>query len=246
MHRLAKLGFSQSYTYFTWRTTKQELTDYFTELAEGPGRDYFRPNVWPNTPDILPEHLQFGGRAMFMARLVLAATLAGNYGIYGPAFELCEHVARESGSEEYLDSEKYQLRQWDLAREDSLAPFIARVNAARRENPALQRDGGLAFLPTDNDQLIAYSRATDDRSNALVVVVNLDPHHVQAGWLTLDPAALGVDAARPFQVHDLLTDARFLWSGPRNFVELDPTRAPAHVFLLRRRVRSERDFDYFL
>jgi starch synthase (maltosyl-transferring) len=246
MHRLAKLGFTQSYTYFTWRNTKRELTDYFSDLAHGPGRDYFRPNCWPNTPDILPEYLQFGGRAAFMARLVLAATLSANYGIYGPAFELLEHSPREPGAEEYLDSEKYQLRTWDLGRADSLADFVGRVNAARRDNAALQHDRGLAFLPIDNDEIICYAKIDAASENAVVVVVNLDPHHTQSGWVTLDLAALGLDAGHPFQAHDLLTGARFLWSGARNFVQLDPTRAPAHVFLVRRRIRTERDFDYFL
>jgi len=246
MHRLAKLGFTQSYTYFTWRNTKHDLTAYFTDLTQGPGRDYFRPSCWPNTPDILPEYLQFGGRAAFMARLVLAATLSANYGIYGPAFELQEHEPREPGSEEYLDSEKYQLRAWDLARPDSLAGFIARVNAIRRDNPALQHDRGLAFFPIDNDQLICYAKVDAASENAILVVVNLDPQHTQSGWVTLDLDALGVDAERAFQVHDALTGARFLWSGARNFVELDPTRAPAHVFRIRRRIRTERDFDYFL
>jgi starch synthase (maltosyl-transferring) len=246
MHRLAKLGFTQSYTYFTWRNTKHELTEYFTDLTRGPGRDYFRPNCWPNTPDILPEYLQFGGRAAFMARLVLAATLSANYGIYGPAFELLEHLPRESGAEEYLDSEKYQLRAWDLARPDSLAEFIGRVNAARRDNPALQQDRGLAFFPVDNDELICYAKVDAASENAVLCVVNLDPHHTQSGWVTLDLEALDVDPARPFQVHDVLTGARFLWSGARNFVQLDPTRTPAHVFRVRRRIRTERDFDYFL
>ena len=246
MHRLAKLGFTQSYTYFTWRNTKQELTEYFTELTQGPGRDYFRPNCWPNTPDILPEFLQFGGRAAFMVRLVLAATLAANYGIYGPAFELLEHLPREPGAEEYLDSEKYQLRTWDLARSDSLAEFIGRVNAARRDNPALQSDRGLVFFPVDNDEMICYAKVDAATENAVLVVANLDPHHTQSGWVTLDLEALDVDAARPFQVHDVLTGARFLWSGARNFVQLDPARSPAHLFRVRRRVRTERDFDYFL
>jgi starch synthase (maltosyl-transferring) len=246
MHRLAKLGFTQSYTYFTWRNTKDELTDYFTELTQGPGRDYFRSNCWPNTPDILPESLQLGGRPAFMARLVLAATLCGNYGVYGPAFELLERAPREPGAEEYLDSEKYQLRRWDLDRSDSLAPFIGRVNAARRDNRALQRDGGLTFFPTDNDALVCYARVDAERTNVILVVVNLDPNYPQSGWLSLDLDTLGVDPAHPFQVHDLLTDARFLWSGARNFVLLDPQRAPAHVFRVRRRVRTERDFDYFL
>jgi starch synthase (maltosyl-transferring) len=246
MHRLAKLGFSQSYTYFTWRNTKREITEYFTELANGPGREYFRPNCWPNTPDILPEHLQFGGRGAFMARLVLAATLTGNYGIYGPAFELLEHAPREPSSEEYLDSEKYQLRSWDLARADSLTGYIARVNAARRDNPPLQ-NGTLEFVPTDNDELVAYARVdTAADGGAVLVVVNLDPHHVQSGWLTLDLGSLDVDPDRPFQVHDLLSDARYLWNGARNFVQLDPARSPAHIFRIRRRIRTERDFDYFL
>ena len=246
MHRLAKLGFTQSYTYFAWRNTKAELTDYFTELTCGPGREYLRPNCWPNTPDILPEPLQFGGRAAFMARLVLAATMSANYGIYGPAFELLERTPREPGTEEYLDSEKYELRQWDLARPDSLADFIGRVNAARRDNPALQHDGGLAFFPIDNDEMICYGKVDPAGENAVLVVVNLDPHHTQVGWVTLDPIVLGLETERAFQVHDLLTGARFLWSGARNFVQLDPARTPAHLFRLRRRVRTERDFDYFL
>ena len=246
MHRLAKLGFSQSYTYFTWRNSKRELTEYFSELAHGPGRDYFRPNCWPNTPDILPEYLQVGGRAAFIARLVLAATLAANYGLYGPAYELLEHDPREPGSEEYLDSEKYELRHWDLARADSLAGLIARLNAARRENPALQRDDGLRFVSVDNEELIAYSKVDPAGGSTVLVVVNLDPHHVQSGWVTLDLPALGIEADRTFQMQDLLTGERYLWTGARNFVMLDPARVPAHVFRLRHRVRTEHDFDYFL
>ena len=243
MHRLAKLGFTQSYTYFAWRNTKRELTDYFTELAHGPGRDYFRPNVWPNTPDILTEYLQHGGRAAFAARLLLAATLAANYGIYGPAFELFEGAPREPGSEEYLDSEKYQLRHRDLDHPDSLCRLIERVNAIRRDNPALQRDGSLAFLAIDNDQLIAYAKHTADHANTLVMVVNLDPHHPHSGWLTVDRAVLGLEPDVSYQVHDLLTDVRYLWQEQRQFVRLEP--GMAHIFRLRRRVRSESDFDYF-
>jgi starch synthase (maltosyl-transferring) len=246
MHRLAKLGFTQSYTYFTWRNTKAEITEYFTELAQAPSRDYFRPNCWPNTPDILPESLQVGGRPAFMARLLLAGTLSPNYGIYGPVFELVENVPREPGAEENIDSEKYELRHWDLDRPDSLAPFIARVNTARNENPALQQSGGLVFFPTDNDALICYARIDAAASNVLVVVVCLDPLRAQSGWLTLDLTALGVDAEHPFQVHDLLTDARYHWKGSRNFVMIDPARIPGHLFVVRRHVRSERDFDYFV
>jgi starch synthase (maltosyl-transferring) len=245
MHRLAKLGFSQSYTYFAWRNTKHELTDYFEELAHGPGRDYFRPNVWPNTPDILTATLQYGGRGAFLARLVLAATLSASYGIYGPAYEHMEGTAREPGSEEYRDSEKYQLRQRDLARPDSLAPFIARINQIRKDNPALHSNDGLRFLPVDNDQLIAYAKATPALDNVIIGVVNLDPHHTQSGWLELDPAAFGLTPDTQYQVHDLITDARYLWQGARNYVSLDPQRVPAHVLRLRRRMRREQDFDYF-
>ena len=246
MHRLAKLGYTQSYTYFAWRNTKWELTDYFTELAHGPGREYFRPNVWPNTPDILTEYLQVGGRPAFMARLALAATLAASYGVYGPAYELLECQPREPGSEEYLDSEKYQVRHWDLGREDSLQAFIARVNKVRRENPALQSDWSLRFFPIDNESIICYVKSTEDLDNVILTVVNLDPYHAQTGWIELDLATLDVDPHAPYQMHELLTGARYLWSGARNFVRLDPAGAQAQIFRLRRRVRTERDFDYFL
>jgi starch synthase (maltosyl-transferring) len=246
MHRLAKVGFSQSYTYFTWRNTKQELTDYFTELSRGPGRDYFRANAWPNTPDILPAALQYGGRPVFMARVALAATLAANYGLYGPAFELLEHRALREGGEEYVDSEKFQLRAWDRGRADSLADFIAVLNRVRRENPALQSDAGLRFLKIDNEQLIAYVKTTPDLSNIVVCVVNLDPHHVQSGWLELDPGVLGMQPQQAYQMRDELSEAHFLWHGPRNFVSLDPQRSPVHVMQMRRQMRRENDFDYFL
>ena len=246
MYRLAKLGFSQSYTYFAWRNTKHELTGYLTELVETDVKEYFRPNLWPNTPDILTEPLQFGGRAAFSARLVLASTLGASYGIYGPAFELLEGRPRSPGSEEYLDSEKYEVRHWDLERPDSLRDLIARVIRIRRDNPALQGNAGLRFHPVDNEQLIAYSKTSEDAANVVVVVVNLDPHHPQSGWLEIPPESFGLDPHAPYQVHDLLSDARFFWSGPRNYVTLDPAAVPAHVLRLRRRVRTERDFDYFL
>jgi len=246
MHRLAKLGFSQSYTYFTWRNTKQELTDYFTDLALGPGRDYYRANVWPNTPDILAETLQSGLRPVFAARLILAATLAANYGIYGPTYELLESAPREPGSEEYRDSEKYQLRHWTVQSPDSLWSLAARMNRIRRENIALQSDGSLRFCPVDNDQLIAYLKIDAASGNVVLTVVNLDPHHAQSGWVNLDMTALKLDAGQPYQVHDLLSDQRYIWRGGSNYIMLDPQRAPAHVFRLRRRVRSEQDFDYYL
>jgi starch synthase (maltosyl-transferring) len=246
MQRLAKLGFTQSYTYFTWRNTKRELTDYLTELMSPPVSDYLRPNFWPNTPDILSEYLQFGGRAAFMIRLVLAATLAANYGIYGPAFELTEATARQPGSEEYDRSEKYELRSWDLGRADSLRDFIARVNRIRRENPALQSDGSLRFHSVDNEQLLCYSKVAEDADNIVLVVVNLDPHYRQSGWLELPLDRFGLAPGIPYQMHDLLSGAHYLWNGTRNYVELNPHGDPAHIFRMRRRVRREQDFDYFM
>ncbi len=246
MHRLAKLGFTQSYTYFTWRTSKQELTEYFTELSRGSGREYFRPNVWPNTPDILHESLQSGLRQVFAARLILAATLSANYGLYGPAYELMESAPREPGSEEYLDSEKYQLRHWPLNRPDSLWPLIAHINRIRRDNSALQADHSLTFCAVDNDQLIAYLKHDAASKNIVLTVVNLDAYHTQSGWIELDLSTLDLEEDQTYQVHDLLSEQRYQWRGRRNYVMLDPHRMPAHVFRLRRRVRSEQDFDYFM
>jgi starch synthase (maltosyl-transferring) len=246
MYRLAKLGFSQSYTYFTWRNSKQELTQYLTELAQTDVREYLRPNLWPNTPDILPEFLQVGGRPAFMVRLALAATLSANYGIYGPAFELCENIPLQPGSEEYLNSEKYELKHWNLDSNANLKSFISRLNRIRRETPALQSNRNLRFHDTDNPALICYSKATDDLSSVIVMVVNLDSFHVQSGWINLDLAAIGLDTRHAFQAHDLLSEGRYLWQDSRNFVELTPESLPAHILLLRTWVRTERDFDYYL
>lgn len=245
MHRLAKLGYSQSYTYFTWRNSKRELTEYFTELSTPPGLHYFRPNVWPNTPDILHEQLQSGLAPVFISRLVLAATLSASYGIYGPAYELREYKPRHSGSEEYLDSEKYQLRHWDHDDPESLAPLIARVNAIRREHPALQANHTLRFLEVDSERMLAFMKTSDDGEEVLLTVVNLDPHYVQSGWLEFDPAEFGVEPGHTFQMHDLLSNRRFTWEGGRHFVRLDPASMPAHILRLRRRSRDERDFAYF-
>jgi starch synthase (maltosyl-transferring) len=246
MQRLAKLGFTQSYTYFTWRNTARELSEYLRELGSYPVCEYLRPNFWPNTPDILSEYLQFGGRAAFMIRLVLAATLAASYGIYGPAFELAEASARQPGSEEYQRSEKYELRSWDLGRADSLRDFIARVNRIRRENPALQSGDSLQFHPIDNEQLLCYSKVAEGADNIVLVVVNLDPHYRQSGWLELPLERFGLAPGTPYQMHDLLSGAHYLWNGARNYVELDPHGDPAHIFRMRRRVRREQDFDYFM
>ncbi len=246
MYHLAKAGFSQSYNYFPWRNTKQEITDYFTELTGAEVAEYLRANLWPSTPDILPEVLQTGGRPAFMIRLILAATLGANYGIYGPAFELCENTPREAGSEEYLNSEKYELKHWDLNSPSSLKSLIARVNLIRRENPALQTDRTLRFHNADNPLVICYSKTSSDLSSVIIVIVNLDAFHTQASWVDLDLASLGVPTDRSFQAHDLLSDARFLWQGGRNYVELAPESLPAHILRVRKRIRSERDFDYYL
>jgi starch synthase (maltosyl-transferring) len=246
MYRLAKVGFSQSYTYFAWRNTRSELSQYLNELRSTPIREFLRPNLWPNTPDILTEYLQTGGRPAFAARFVLAATLGASYGIYGPAFELCESRAKEPGSEEYLDSEKYQLRTWQRDRTDSLRELITLVNAVRRQNPALQSDDGLMFHSTENDQIIAYTKSTDDLADVVLTVVNVDPHHTQTGMVTLPLEALGIDRDRSYQAHELLSGARYIWNGPRNYIELNPYSTPAQIFRFRRRIRSERDFEYFL
>ncbi|MDA8310629.1 MAG: alpha-1,4-glucan--maltose-1-phosphate maltosyltransferase [Actinomycetota bacterium] len=232
MYRLAKVGFTQSYTYFAWRNTKWELESYMRELAEV--AHFFRPSFWPNTPDILTETLQTGGTPAFVARLVLAATLSASYGVYGPAFELQEHVARAVGSEEYLGSEKYAVRHWDIGRPDSLAPLMARLNALRRAHPALQRNDTLRFHATDNDQLIAYSKTSGD--DAVLVVVNLDPRNRQSGWVHLGDFSKG--PGESFSVHDLLTDARYRWEGTHSFVILDPATVPAHVLSVPGRAGS--------
>jgi len=246
MYRLAKVGFTQSYTYFAWRNTAAELAQYFTELSQAPVREYFRANLWTNTPDILTEYLQTGGRPAFAARFILAATLGANYGIYGPAFELGEGRAREPGSEEYLDSEKYQIRSWDRDSPDSLRELITLVNRVRHENPALQSDRGLRFHPTENDQLVAYTKSTPDLADVVLTVVNVDPHHTQAGMVTLPIEELGIRRDRGYQAHELLSGARYLWNGPRNYVEINPHAIPAQIFRFRRRLRSEHDFEYFL
>jgi len=246
MYRLAKLGMSQSYTYFTWRTTKRELSEYLTELTGTEVAEYFRPNLWPNTPDILHEYLQTGGPPAFRARAVLAATLSSCWGIYGPAFELCEDEPLEPDSEEYLDSEKYQVRHRDLQDADSLAGLIGRLNRIRRRHPALQGNRSLRFHPVDDPRLLAYSKRTADRSDQVLVVVNLDPFQPHGAALEVDLEELGLDPARAFHVADLLDGERYTWQGSRSYVELDPAAAPAHIFHVMRDVRSEQDYEHFV
>jgi starch synthase (maltosyl-transferring) len=235
MYELAKVGFHHSYTYFAWRNSKAELTDYFREITGAGIREFFRPHLWTNTPDILTVGLQNGGRPAFLARLVLAATLAPNYGIFGPSFELGEARPLAPGMEEYLNSEKYQLRHWNTHAPGSLSEMIGRVNRIRRANPALEQEGRVFFHGVDNDQLLVYSRRTEDRSNAVLVCVNLDSRNTQSGWTQLSLDELGIHWDESFQVHDLLVDRRYDWHGSRNYVELRPHEMPAHIFRVRRR-----------
>ncbi|MGE3539323.1 MAG: alpha-1,4-glucan--maltose-1-phosphate maltosyltransferase [Candidatus Tectimicrobiota bacterium] len=243
---LAKCGFTQSYTYFAWRQSKEELTRYFTELTRTELAEYFRPNLWPNTPDILPEYLQHGGRPAFIIRLILAATLGASYGVYGPVFELCEHLPRTEGSEEYLDAEKYALRHWDLEQPHSLKEVIRRVNRIRRENPALHSNRHLHFHAVDNPELLCYSKSTDEGSNVVLVVVNLNPTYTHSGWLELDLQALHLQPGHAVQMHDELSNARYLWHGARHYVEIQPQVTPAHLFRMRHHLRTEQNFEYYL
>jgi starch synthase (maltosyl-transferring) len=261
MYSLAKGGFSQSYTYFTWRTEKSELQTYFEEITKPPVSDFFTPNVWPNTPDILHASLQTGGRPAFMQRLILATTLAASYGIYGPAYELGENLPAKPGSEEYLNSEKYQIRQWDRSASSSIAPLVTRLNQIRRTNPALQSDLSLRFHHVDNPQIICYSKSAPGEAiedagappfdvsradrlpinpppqpNVILVAVNLDPHNEQAGWIDLDLKQLGIGHDETFDVEDLLTGVHYQWQDRSNYVALRPQVKPAHIFRVTRRV----------
>ena len=246
LYRLAKLGFSQSYNYFPWRNTKWELTEFMTELTKAEPREFFRANLWINTPDILTEYLQIGGPAAFKARLILAATLGANYGIYGPAFELCDNKPLAPKSEEYLDSEKYEIKQWDIHSPDSLKPLITQINQIRNNNVVLQNDLNLEFYPVDNDNLICYGKHSEDFSEILIIVVNLDTHWAQSGWIELPLDKFGIPDTKPYQVHDLLSGERYLWNSPKNFIKLDPKEKTAHIFKLRRYQRTEKNFDYYL
>ena len=231
MASLGKIGFTQSYTYFTWRVTKQEITDYVNELTSSPSRNYFRPNFWPNTPDILPFHLQHQGENIFITRLVLAATLSSNYGIYGPAFEMYDHTPIQ-GREEYFNSEKFEVKHYDWKKTNRMTDIITMINKARNENAALQTTWNTVFCSVGNDNLIAYMKATDDLSNLLLIVVNLDPHHGQAGYVQLPKMKLNLDDKINIKLHDLMTDEYYTWTQEWNFVDLNPNKMPFHLFKL--------------
>ncbi len=245
MYKLAKIGFTQSYTYFTWRNSKYNLTEYLTELTWTEVEEYFRPNFWPNTPDILPEFLQYGGKPAFIIRLVLAATLSSNYGVYGPAFELCINEA-VPGKEEYLNSEKYEIKHWERSSPESIKNVITRVNRIRKENIAFRRTSNLKFYTIDNDNLLAYEKASEDLSNIMLIVVNLDPFHIQSGFVQVPLDSLGIPDKDSYLVHDLLSDKKFIWQGEYNYIELNPQHIPAHIFRIQKRLKKEKDFDYYV
>jgi len=232
MERLAKSGFTQSYTYFAWKTKKDDIRDYFADLTSAPLKDYFRPNAWPNTPDILTEYLVTGGRPAFVVRLVLAATLSSSYGIYGPAFELGENTPAQPGSEEYLNSEKYELRRWDIERKDSLRGLISRINAIRRKNRAFQSNERLSFHPAGDESVICYSKRTEDARNIVLTVVNLDPRHARLAVIELPLEEWGIDPKQSFPFDDLLNDRAGRWRGKRYEVTLDPKASPVAIFRL--------------
>lgn len=231
MERLAKVGFNQSYTYFTWRNSKEEFQTYLTELTKTPVREYFRPNFWPNTPDILPISLEEKGEAHFLIRLSLAATLSSNYGIYGPLFELGLNKAYP-GKEEYIDSEKYEIKNWDWDRQTKIKTLITKLNRIRKENPALQTTWNIEFQETDNPELICYSKIDRENDNKILVVVSLDGEYTQSGWIKVPLGEFGLNESEPFVLHDLISGERYSWKGLWNFVELRPKEMPVHLFRL--------------
>jgi starch synthase (maltosyl-transferring) len=232
MKALAKAGFCQSYTYFTWRNTKPELTEYLTELTRTEMREYYRPNFFTNTPDILPFFLQTGGRPAFRIRAVLAATLSPSYGIYN-GFELCENRALP-GREEYADSEKYEYKVWDWDRPGHIKDLLRTLNRTRNAHPALQRLDNLVFHRADHDDILVYSKATSDRRDAVVVVVNLNPHDTRESLVHVNPWHLGLGDDEPFVVYDVLSGNRWTWRGWTNYVRLDPLVEPAHLLVVER------------
>ena len=229
MERLAKIGFNQSYTYFTWRTSKYELEEYITELTKSSLRYYFRPNFWPNTPDILPPHLSYGGENAHILRLILAATMSSNYGIYGPVYEFGLHTPRP-GKEEYIDNEKYEIWHWDWDKYSRTKEIIIRLNRIRKQNPAFHSTWNLQLLETSNDQIICYAKADNRSKNRFIIAANLDIHHMQGAHIKVPLAELGLNPEQPYIIQDLLSGGRYRWTDEWNYVQLDPYEMPAHIF----------------
>lgn len=231
MERLAKAGFNQSYTYFTWRNTKKEIEQYMRELTQTEMRYFFRPNFWPNTPDILPPELTYGGETAHLRRLILAATLSSNYGLYGPVYEF-GFTQPMPGKEEYIDNEKYEIRHWDWNAWTKIREVITRVNRIRKENPALQTTWNIEFAETTNDQIVCYCKADRQTGNRLIIAVNLDSHNTQGGHVKLPLEHLGLVSGEQFTVRDLLSGDKYRWQGEWNYVQLNPYEMPAHILLI--------------
>jgi len=245
MYRLAKLGFTQSYTYFTWRNTKQELTEYLLEITQSQVKDFFRPNFWPNTPDILSEYLQADSQPAFIIRFILASTLSSNYGIYGPPYERFINKAIP-GKEEYYGSEKYEIKKW-LPEEvkESTRTLITTINKIRKENQEFQKTNNIRFLPVENSQLLYYAKFNEQETNAILVVVNLDPNYTQSGWIKVPLNELGISTEQSFLAQDLLGGGQYIWQGEYNYVELNPHILPAHIIKIKKYLKKENQFDYF-
>lgn len=244
MYHLAKLGFTQSYTYFTWRHTKQELIDYMTEITNTEIREYFRPNFWPNTPDILTEELQQGGRAMFLIRLILAATLSSNYGLYGPVYELLIKEALP-GTEEYLNAEKYESKYWERSNPEGLKEFITQINRIRHENRALQATNNIKFYEIDQEQIIYYGKCDLNSDYILLIVVSLDAFNPQTATLTIPLKDLGLTPTSTYTVQELFSGCQLIWEGEKQTMTLDPKQIPAYIFRIYRESSCEVDFKYF-
>lgn len=229
MEHLAKIGFTQSYTYFTWRQSAYELQQYMTELTQSSMKYYFKPNFWPNTPDILPPHLTEGGENAHVIRVILAATLSSNYGIYGPVYEFGMNTPHPE-KEEYIDNEKYEIKFWDWERKTRIRDVITRLNQIRNAHPALQSTFNIQFAETTNPQILAYIKQDPVSNNTLLVVVNLDPHHSQSGFVKVPVEQIGLKWQTPYWVDDLLADGKYQWQDDSNFVILHPNEMPAHLF----------------
>ena len=243
MKRLAKIGFTQSYTYFTWRNFKKEIIEYLTELTQSEMKEYYRGNFFANTPDILPEILQVGRRPAFKMRFALAATLSSVYGIYS-SYELCEAAAIE-GKEEYLNSEKYEIKVWDWDRPGNIKNYIALINKIRRENPALHLYDNLKFHEAHSENVLFYSKATPDQSNIILAAVNLNPFSTQQARLDIPIDKFDIGSDEPYRLHNLITGESHLCRGREFVVTLDPHQEPAHIFRLGRWLHTEQGFDYF-
>jgi starch synthase (maltosyl-transferring) len=229
MQRLAKIGFTQSYTYYTWRNNKAELTQYMNELTKSELKDYFRPNFWPNTPDINPWMLQGGNENLYIVRHMMAATLSSNYGMYGPVYEQIENAAY-IGKEEYLNSEKYEVKLWDWTKTNKLKQLITRINQVRKDNSAFHFTNNIEFCPIENEQLFAYYKQSEDKSNNILCIVNLDPYNRQNGWVKVPRNKMGIPEGKPMRMRDLVTGNSYMWNQEWNFIALDPHHVPYHIF----------------